>query len=171
MKEKGFIGFLIFFITLFFAFPVFSGNQAQQVVNFSIGTILEISVSGNPQPLIINSLDPSYPNSEYDLLPAEDQTTYYNVTATVPFQITGHLASNMVQGAWLSIKLSEPPEGYSLGYVQLNDNYGEKLPPQTLLTSDPTSTQQLTIYYKLAADLNAGTASGINTLTLTLLEL
>lgn len=150
----------------------YSGNQAEQVVTFSINTILEINVSGNlVSPLTIDSVDPNYPNGEYDLLPDEDASTTYSITSTVPFQITGQLQNNMVQGAWIYVKLSEPPEGYSLGFVQLNDNYGEKLPAQTLLTSDPTSTQNLTITYKFAADVNAGTGSGNNVLILTMVEI
>lgn len=173
MKVKSILSvFLVLVVLLFMGVPVYSGNQAEQIVTFSINTILEISVSGNlTSALTIDSVDPQYPAGEYDLLPDEDSSTTYSVTATVPFQITGQLQNNMVQGAWIFVKLDEPPEGYSLGFVQLNDNYGEKLPAQTLLTSDPTSAQGLTITYKFAADVFAGTASGNNVLILTMVEI
>lgn len=171
MKIKRFLGYLIGLAFLIQAVFGYCANTADQIVSFTINPILEISVSGNPSTLIITAIDPQYPSGEYDLLPVEDNTTYYNITATVPFQITGRLQDDMVQGAWIFVKLTEPSEGYSLGFVQLNDNYGEKLPAQTLLTSDPTSTSNLTITYRFAADVNAGTRTGVNTLILTVLEI
>jgi hypothetical protein len=170
-KLKRALPVLLFLIFCFLPAFVFSGNTAQQIVNFQIQEIGEIYVSGDPGPLIIQSLDPSYPNSEYDTIPDEDSSTYYNITTNYAFKITGELLQNMPQGTWIYIKLAEPPEGYSLGFVVLNDNYGTKLPAQTLLTSDPTSTTNLTITYKFAADLYAGTVNGNNTVKLTVLDL
>jgi len=162
---------LLVFLLCFLPVSGFSGNTAQQIVNFQIQEIAEISVSGDPGPLTIQSIDPSYPNGEYDTLPAEDSSTYYNITSNYAFKITGELLQNMPQGTWIYIKLDEPSEGYSLGFVALNDNYGTKLPAQTLLTSDPTSSTNLTITYKFAADLYAGTVNGNNTVKLTVLDL
>jgi len=172
MKIKIIVIFVIFSVLLFFVpLDTYCGNTAQQNINFSVQAILEISVSGNPQTLTISSIDPLYPNGEFDFLPVEDGTTLYDVTANVPFRITGELSQNMVQGAWIFIKLEEPSEGYSLDYVVLNDNYGVRLSPQTVLVSDPTSTKEKTITYKFAADVFAGVASGTNTVILTVLQL
>jgi len=170
-KLKGILLILLLFIFCFLPLSGFSGNTAQQIVNFQVMEIAEISVSGNPGPLEIKSMDPSYPNGEYDTLPCEDASTSYNITSNYAFKITGELLQNMPQGSWIYIKLDEPPEGYSLGFVVLNDNYGTKLPAQTLLTSDPTSATNLTITYKFAADLYAGAVNGNNTVKLTVLDL
>ena len=70
MKSKSIV-ILVLFFAVFYFIPIkstYPGNTAQQIVNFTIQQIFEVSVSGNPQALVISAVDPSYPNGEYDLL-------------------------------------------------------------------------------------------------------
>jgi hypothetical protein len=151
---------------------VYSGNYAQQIVSFSIQPVSVISVSGDPAMLIVDTLDPEYPYSDFDLVPAVDESTTYALTTNFTFKITGELSQAMTYGTWLFVKLEEPQEGYSIGYVALNNNSGGKLPAQTLLVGDPMRVSGKKIYYKLGADVVSGPIqSGQNVVTLTVVEL
>ncbi len=163
---------ILFVLVFGLAGVAYSSNQAEQIVNFSIQAVGAISVSGDPGTLILDTLDPDYPYSDFDLVEAVDDSTTYSLTVNYDFKVTAELSQDMAYGTWLFMQLEEFPEGYSMGYVVLNDNSGGKLPPQTLLVGEPCKVSGKKVYYKLGADLVAGTIdSGSNVVTLTIVEL
>ena len=80
------------------------GDTANQTVLFSVAPINQISVSGSPEPLIVNfAIAGSAP------VPVEDTTTTYAVTTNMnDCKITGQLNNPMPAGVTLSVGLEAP---------------------------------------------------------------
>lgn len=166
MKFRGLL--IMGAIVLGFFSMALGGNQATQTVSFEIQGIAEISVSGNPGTLIINSATAGeLPNEVSD-----NSTKYYFTTNKNSMKITGSLNQNMPNDTVLKITLdtSGLPKGSwsSAGDVSLSTT------AQTLATGGKgrTGSDGKTITYKFSAGVDAGDDSGSlsdsRTVTLTL---
>ncbi len=139
--------------------PVRAGNTASQTVTFQVQAITEISVSGNPGALVINSATAgSDPNSVSD-----SSTTYALTTNENNRKITAAIDSPMPAGTTLKITLAAPPGATSAGAVTLGTS------AQDVVTGISTlNTSGKTITYTFDATAAAGTvASQTRTVTLT----
>jgi hypothetical protein len=125
-------------------------NYAYQTVTFEIAQISQLSVSGNPDALVIYLLD------EYgDLVPAVDYSTTYDIyTNGTSQRITGEIDESMPSYTTLGIALETPSTGSSLGWVSLSTS------PQNLVTGISTlSGTELEIGYEFSATIQAGRIS------------
>jgi hypothetical protein len=137
-----------------------SATTATATITYTIGSIIAISVSGNPGPLnITTAVAGSAPTS------ATDATTTYAVTSNITAQrVTALLASTMPTGLTLSVALAPPTGGTSTGTVALTTT------SQALVTGVSNVAQSgLTITYTLAATVSAATVTAAtNTVTYTI---
>ncbi|MGQ9604017.1 MAG: hypothetical protein ACUVUU_07360 [bacterium] len=144
------------------AATVIASNVTTQTVTFQIDAINEISVSGNPGNLVINSATAgSQPNS------ATDNTTTYSITTNESGKkLTGKIDSAMPTNTTLEINLAAPTGGSSQGDVTLTTTDSD------LVTSISQVAQSgLTITYTFSATVSAGTLSSTQrTVTLTLTD-
>ncbi len=137
-----------------------AGNTAQQTVTYEVSAINEISVSGNPGDLVVNSATAgSQPDSVTD-----NSTTWAITTNQTARKITGAINSDMPSNVTLEINLVAPTGGSSQGDVALTATDGN------LVTSIETVAEDaLTITYTLSATVAAGVvAEAQKTVTLTL---
>lgn len=137
-----------------------AATTATATVTYTIGSIIAISVSGNPGTLTVNSATAgSNPTS------ATDATTTYAVTSNVATQrVTGAVATAMPTGTTLSVNLAAPAGGTSAGTVALTTT------AQSLVTgiSNVASASNV-ITYTLAATVAAATVTNAtNTVTYTI---
>lgn len=120
----------------------------------------EITVSGNPGALIINTAI-----AGADLGPVTDAGTTYSIDITDPnMKITGEIGTAMPSGTSLSVTLGEPTGAASVGQVTLSPT------AQDLVTGLNTGMVEsgLTISYELSASVSAGVVStGSKTVTFT----
>ncbi len=138
-----------------------AGNTAQQTVNFQINGINEISVSGNPGTLTIDSA-----TAGQDPDPAIDNSTTYSVTTNEENKkIVGKIDTAMPQYTSLKVQLAAPTGGSSAGEVALSES------DQDLVTGiSKLSESGKQISYKFEAQAEAGTLSGSRTVTFTLTD-
>lgn len=145
---------------LLLSFDLFAADNASATVSFEVGTIREITVSGNPGSLMISTATAgSQPDS------VNDSTTTYNITTNETSQvITGAIDVAMPTGLTLSVNLSAPTGGSSQGAVALTTT------AQNLVTGiSNVAESSLGITYTLAGTVSAAPAASTNrTLTLTL---
>jgi hypothetical protein len=138
-----------------------AGNTAWQTVTYEVDAINEISVSDDPDPLVINSATAgSQPND------ATDNSTNWAITTNqTARKMTGSINSDMPTDVTLYINLTEPTGGVSGGNVSLSST-----DDADLVTSIETVAQSgLTITYILSATVTAGeVAQAQKTVTLTL---
>lgn len=137
-----------------------AANTANATVTFTIGSINEISVSGNPSSLTVNSATAgSQPTS------ATDNATTYNITTNgSSLAITGAIDSSMPTGVTLSVELAAPTGGTSSGAVNMTTV------AQNLVTGISNVAESgLTITYTVAATASASVQGPLNrTVTYTL---
>jgi hypothetical protein len=137
-------------------------QTATQTVTFQVTAIDEISVSGNPGALIVNS---ATAGSQPDA--ATDATTSYNVTTNGSSKkITGSIDSAMPANTTLDVTLTAPTGGSSAGQVTLSTS------DQDLVTGISTLAESgMTISYEFSATAAAGVIASTNrTVTLTLTD-
>lgn len=138
-----------------------AGNTAEQTVTYQVDAINEISVSGDPDNLVVNSATAgSQPNDDTD-----NSTSWAITTNQTARKITGAINSNMPYDVTLEINLVAPTaSGSSAGDVSLSTTAGD------LVTSIETVAESgLTITYTLSATVTAGVVSQAQkTVTLTL---
>jgi hypothetical protein len=158
---KKLLGIVVASLFIFVGFQAMAGNQAQQIVNFQVNPINEISVSGNPGTLIINSA-----TAGQDPDPAEDTSTTYSVTTNEENKkIVGKIDSTMPQYTTLEVQLAAPQGGSSAGYIALGTT------DQNLVTGiSKLSESGKQISYRFSAQAEAGTLNGSRTVTLTLTD-
>jgi len=158
---KKLLGILVASLFIIVSSQAMAGNTAQQTVSFQINGINEISVSGNPGTLVINSA-----SAGQDPDPAEDTSTSYSVTTNEENKkIVGKIDSEMPQYTRLEVQLTAPTGGSSAGYVELNTS------DQNLVTGiSKLSESGKQISYRFSAQAEAGTLSGSRTVTLTLTD-
>jgi hypothetical protein len=137
-----------------------AGSTAQQTVTYQVDAINEISVSGDPANLVVNSaIAGSEPVSDTDYTTSWAITT--NQTAR---KMTGAINSDMPANVTLEINLIAPTGGSSEGDVSLSSADAD------LVTSIETVAESgLTITYTLSATVAAGVVTQAQkTVTLTL---
>ncbi len=137
------------------------GGTVSQQVSFEVTPIKALAVSGDPQPLVINSASAGQEPDD-----AIDSSTSYSFTAnygnTVIF---ASLDSAMPLGVTLSVKLAAPVGASSEDYVALSSD------DQILVFGlDAGTASNLGIWYKLHAPAEAGfKGDGSRTVTFTLM--
>lgn len=123
-----------------------AGNTTTQTVTYQVAAINEISVSGNPGALVVNT---ATAGSEPD--PASDATTTYAITTNEESKkITGKIDTAMPNGTTLKIKLTAPT-GASSTEQALSINDADLV---TGITKKAES--GLTITYTFSATVAAG---------------
>ena len=138
-----------------------ASDTATQTVTFSVTAINELSVSGNPAPLIVSTATAGgAPNV------ATDATTTYAITTNEEGRkITGSINTPMPTGVTLAVALDAPNGATSVGQVTLGTS------PIDLVTGISTlNDASKAITYSLAATSAAGvvpSASRVVTLTVT----
>jgi hypothetical protein len=111
----------------------------------------DITVSGNPGPLIISSA-----TAGSALAPVSDATTTYNIsTTTGSKKITGHITTAMPANTALKVRLAAPGAATSLGMVTLSVTAVNLVRDIANLTS----VNGLGISYEFDAFVNAGVVS------------
>lgn len=158
---KKLLAVLVAGLFMFSAGVVMAGNTAQQTVSFQINGINEISVSGNPNTLVINSAE-----AGQDPDPATDTSTTYSVTTNEENKkIIGKINSAMPNYTKLEVQLAAVTGGSSAGYVELGET------DQDLVTGiSKLSEAGKQISYRFSAQAEAGTLSGQRTVTFTLTD-
>lgn len=134
-------------------------QTATQTVTFQVTAIDEISASGDPGALIVNS---ATAGSQPDA--ATDATTSYNVTTNGSSKkITGSIDSAMPVNTTLGVTLTAPTGGSSPGQVMLT------ITDQDLVTGISTLAESgMSISYQFSATAAAGViASSNRTVTFT----
>jgi hypothetical protein len=139
-----------------------AGSTATQSVTYEVQAINEISVSGDPDSLIINTATAgSEPNDATD-----NSTTYAITTNGSNKKITGAIDTAMPSNVTLKINLTAPTGGTSVGPVVLSATAAD------LVTEISTVAESgKTIAYTLTATVGAGVvASASKTVTLTIAD-
>jgi len=132
-----------------------------QLVEFEVAAINEISVSGNPETLIISEAAPgSHPT------PATDSSTTYAITTNgTNKKITARIDSAMPDGLTLKVKLNAPAVGASQGDVVLSTS------DESVVTGISRVAQDnLAITYTLEATAEAEVSSGSRDVIFTLTD-
>jgi len=138
-----------------------AADTATQSVSFEVAAINEISVSGNPETLIISEAAPGS-----DPTPATDSSTTYAITTNgTDKKITARIDSTMPTGLTLKVKLNAPTVGASQGDVTLS------MADESVVTGiSQVAQDNLTITYTLEATAEAEVSSGSKTVTFTLTD-
>jgi hypothetical protein len=139
-----------------------AANTAQQTVTFQVDAINEVSVSGNPADLVVNTATAgSEPNDDTD-----NTTTWAVTTNESNKKMTGSIDSNMPANVTLQVNLTAPTGGTSQGDVSLTTGDAD------LVTGVATVAESaLGITYTLSATVAAGVvAQDTRTVTLTLTD-
>ena len=139
-----------------------AANTAQQTVTFQVDAINEISASGNPGNLVINTASPgSQPTDDTD-----NSTTWAVTTNGTNKKMTGDIDANMPANVTLQINLVAPTGGSSSGDQSLSTTAADLVTGITQVAESG-----LTITYTLSATIDAGTvAQDTRTATLTLTD-
>ena len=139
----------------------FAADNTSQSVTYQVSAINEISVSGNPSALIVNTATPgSQPTA------ATDNSTTYAITTNISSKkITGALNSAMPSNTTLKVTLVAPTGG-SASQVTLTAS------AQDLVTGISTLAESgKSITYEFSATASAGVvASASKTVTLTVAD-
>jgi hypothetical protein len=139
-----------------------AANTAQQTVTYEVTAINEISVSGDPGNLVVNTATAgSEPTADTDAT-----TTWAVTTNESSKKMTGSINTAMPANVTLEVNLTAPTGGSSEGDVTLSDSDAD------LVTAISTVAESgLTITYTLSATIAAGTvAQAQKTVTLTLTD-
>lgn len=110
-----------------FSGQVVAADTATQGITFSIVEFRDITVSGNPGHMVLDTI---VPNSG-DYVPAVDTSTTFNLTSNspTPMKITGELeGEGMPQSTLLEVGLADINGATNMGTIELD------IAPQTLLT-------------------------------------
>lgn len=137
-------------------------QTATQTVTYEVQAVNEISVSGNPAALIVNS---ATAGSEPDA--ATDATTTYSITINESNKkVTGSIDTAMPANTTLSVNLTAPTGGTSTGSVDLTTT------DQDLVTGISSLAESgLSISYTFSATSAAGTISSASkTVTFTVAD-
>ena len=133
-----------------------------QTVTFEVQAINELSVSGNPGALIINSA-----NAGFEPIEVTDSSTNYGITTNgINKKITGEINSNMPANCALKISMAAPAGGVSTGHTVLSTIASELVTGISGLAESAK-----TITYSFSATIAAGLiSSDSRTVTLTLTD-
>jgi hypothetical protein len=158
-----FVGFGSIVLLLVLSGLSMAATTSPQSVTFQVQAVNEITVSGNPAALIVNTATAgSNPDS------VTDSSTTYNITTNeAAKKITGQITTggNMPANVTLEVSLVAPTGGSSSGYVTLTSAAASDL--VTAVNSLAESGK--TITYRLSATVGAGAVpSDTRVVTLTL---
>lgn len=140
-----------------------AAGTATQTVTFEVQAVNEITVSGNPAAMTVNTATAGF---EPDSV-TESSTAYSISTNESSKKITGQITTggNMPVNVTLEVNLTAPAGGSSAGYVTLNSTSASDL--VTAIGSLAESSK--TITYRLSATVGAGAvASDTRVVTFTL---
>lgn len=155
--------FLILSVFLFLKTYCFGGQQYRYVyVSYEIRSVTEFSVSGNPQPLIIDSMEAGQSSAE-----VYNDSTMYSFASnewTGYKKITGRIDQSMPAYTYLKVNL-ESYTGESQGDVTLTTS------EQNLVAYIEDNDWDCIITYKFGATPAAGVLSGARTVTFTLSDM
>ena len=142
--------------------PVLAGSSANQTVTLQVSAINEISISGNPGALTVNSATAgSAPNAVNDA-----STTYAITSNESDKKITAAIDSAMPDGTTLTVNLGAPTGATSAGAVALSTSAADVVTGITKLNESGKS-----ISYSFSATAAAGVvASTSRTVTLTVTD-
>ncbi|MEW6376756.1 MAG: hypothetical protein AB1502_13305 [Thermodesulfobacteriota bacterium] len=151
-------------ILAFFAFVEAPFASGPYYVNFSftVQPTTEFWVSGNPPPLIIDSMLPGDPSAE-----VSDENTTWSFSSnewTGYKKVIGKIDQSMPDHTYLKVNL-ESYEAKSSGDVSLTTD------PQSLVTDIEFPEEEAIITYKFGASPAAGTLSGTRTVTFTVADM
>jgi len=141
---------------------VLGANTAQQTVTYEVTAINEVSVSGDPGNLVVNTATAgSQPTADTDAT-----TTWAITTNESTKKMTGSINTAMPANTTLEVNLTAPTGGTSQGDVTLSTTAAD------LVTGISTVAESgLTITYTLSATISAGVvAQAQKTVTLTLTD-
>jgi hypothetical protein len=137
----------LFFIIIITHSFVYAGTSATQLVTYEVRPISEISVSGNPQPLIIWKAEAGSEPVE-----VTDSSTSYSITSNSHnSKITGMINENMPASTELLCTLQAPDEGQSQSQVKLINT-----PKELVSLINKKNISNLTITYIFRAQVDAG---------------
>jgi opacity protein-like surface antigen len=156
MKTKILSLFLVITIIMSLSSLALAADSTTQIVTFEVQAVNDISVSGDPGPLVTIAGSSATDNS----------TTYSITTNEANKKITGELDADMPPNTTLEINLAAPTGASSLGDVALSSA------PADLVTGiGILSESGLAITYTFTADVGAGViASDTRTVTLTITD-
>jgi hypothetical protein len=140
----------------------YGASSVNQTVTYQVTAVNEISVSGNPSALIVNS---ATAGSEPDAA-SDNSTTYAITTNESSKKITGAINSVMPDNTSLKVTLGAPTGGTSAGQVTLSTS------AQDLVTGISTLAESgKSISYVFSATSAAGVVSSASkTVTLTVAD-
>jgi hypothetical protein len=140
--------------------PAWAGTTATQTVTYEVTAINEISTSGNPGALIVNSATAgSAPTDATDA-----STTWAVTTNQTGAKITAAIDTAMPAGTTLKVNLAAPTGASSLGAVTLSTVAVDAVTGITQLNESAK-----TVEYTLSATAAAGVvASASKTVTFTI---
>jgi len=155
---------LLCLLLAFFAFgkESFAGPFYYVDVFYEIKPVTEFWVSGNPPPLIIDSMLPGDPSAE-----VSDENTTWSFSSnewTGYKKVTGKIDQSMPDHTYLKVNL-ESYGGKSSGDVALTTD------PQNLVTNIEFIEEDCIITYKFGASPAAGTLSGTRIVTCTVADM
>lgn len=142
----------------------YAADSATQTVTFEVQAINEISVSGNPGPLVVNAT-----TAGGALVAATDSSTTYSVsTNDTGKKITAGIDAAMPTGTTLAVKLASS-KATSAGEADISAaTTGAEVDVVTGLSKCTDSAQ--TITYTFSATAAAGVVSGSKTVTFTIVD-
>lgn len=146
------------------AAAAYAADSATQTVTFEVEAINEITVSGNPGPLVVNAA-----TAGGAPVAATDSTTTYSVTTNqTGKKITAGIDTAMPTGTTLTVQL-ESLLAASAGSVDIsNATAGSVVDVVTALSTGTDSAQAIS--YTFSATAAAGTVSGTKTVTFTIAD-
>ena len=146
------------------AAAAYAGDSATQTVTFQVQEINEITVSGNPGPLVVNAA-----TAGGAPVAATDSSTTYSVTTNgTGKKITAGINEAMPEHTALTVALASI-KGTSAGPIDIsNATTGAEVSVVTGLSKCTDSAQAITYTFSAAAE--AGTVSGTKTVTFTIAD-
>lgn len=140
-----------------------AANTTTQTVTFEVQAVNEISVTGNPAALTVNT---ATAGSDPDTV--MDSSTAYSISTNESTKkITGQITTggNMPANVTLEVSMAAPAGGSSSGYVSLNSTGASDLVTAISTIAEVSKT----ITYRLSATVGAGAvASDTRIVTITL---
>ena len=154
MKTTKILGLLLIIVALGTSSLALAADTATQTVTIQVDSVNDITVSGDPAPLIATSATPATDNS----------TTYDLTTNGTGLKITGEIDTDVPADTTLTVELTAPTGATSLNAVALSTT------PADLVTGIGTLSETgLEIAYEFSALASAGTvASQTRTVTFTI---
>lgn len=146
------------------AAAAYAADSATQTVTFEVEEINEITVSGNPGPLVVNAA-----TAGGAPVAATDNTTTYSVTTNeTGKKITAGIDEAMPTGTTLTVQLASSL-ATSAGAVDIsNATAGSVVDVVTALSTGTDSAQAIS--YTFSATAAAGVVSGTKTVTFTIAD-